>query len=110
MRLYRLILFSTGRLLLAFLLGSAMTLVGSAAAMALLPLGPWMGEAGWKVATALTARHIGGAVNYMAVSEQLAVPPSVFGEAAQRYAMFPSKQTCKLAEQATHVILSMVWV
>jgi len=34
----------------------------------------------WKMASALTARHIGGAVNYMAVSETLSIPPSVFGE------------------------------
>eukprot|EP00967_Tisochrysis_lutea_P106997 scaffold164589_cov18-Tisochrysis_lutea.AAC.1 len=31
----------------------------------------------WRMASALTARHIGGAVNYMAVSETLSIPPSV---------------------------------
>lgn len=32
-----------------------------------------------QVASALTARHIGGAVNYMAVSETLDITPSTFG-------------------------------
>jgi hypothetical protein len=32
--------------------------------MALFPLRA-LGEEGWKIAAALTARHIGGAVNYM---------------------------------------------
>jgi uncharacterized membrane protein len=54
------ILSSTGRLLAAFLLGSACTVVGSILAMAIFPLTP-LGEEGWKIAAALTARHIGGA-------------------------------------------------
>ncbi|GLI59685.1 hypothetical protein VaNZ11_001627 [Volvox africanus] len=73
------ILAGTGRLLVAFLLGSAATLGGSLAAMAVFPLGKFLGEEGWKVASALTARHIGGAVNYMAVSEALSISPSTFG-------------------------------
>ena len=48
----------TGRLLLAFLLGSACTAVGAILAMALFPLTP-LGEEGWRIAAALTARHIG---------------------------------------------------
>ncbi|GIL89103.1 hypothetical protein Vretifemale_16972 [Volvox reticuliferus] len=75
----RRILAETGRLLVAFLLGSAATLGGSLAAMAVFPLGRFLGEEGWKVASALTARHIGGAVNYMAVSEALSISPSTFG-------------------------------
>ncbi|GIL68447.1 hypothetical protein Vafri_21724 [Volvox africanus] len=75
----RRILAKTGRLLVAFLLGSAATLGGSLAAMAVFPLGRFLGEEGWKVASALTARHIGGAVNYMAVSEALSISPSTFG-------------------------------
>ncbi|GLC33754.1 hypothetical protein PLESTB_000112100 [Pleodorina starrii] len=75
----RRILSQTGRLLVAFLLGSAATLAGSLAAMAVFPLGRFLGEEGWKVASALTARHIGGAVNYMAVSEALSLSPSTFG-------------------------------
>jgi hypothetical protein len=48
----------TGRLLLAFLLGAACTAAGSVLAMALFPLAP-LGEEGWRIAAALTARHIG---------------------------------------------------
>ncbi|KAI8465541.1 MAG: hypothetical protein J3K34DRAFT_454744 [Monoraphidium minutum] len=74
----RRILSQTGRLLAAFLLGAACTGVGSVAAMAVFPLTP-LGDEGWRIAAALTARHIGGAVNYMAVSEALAISPSTFG-------------------------------
>lgn len=74
----RRILRETGRLLLAFLLGAACTVAGSVLAMALFPLTP-LGEEGWRIAAALTARHIGGAVNYMAVSEALSISPSTFG-------------------------------
>uniref|UniRef100_A0A7N2LH43 Uncharacterized protein n=1 Tax=Quercus lobata TaxID=97700 RepID=A0A7N2LH43_QUELO len=48
---------STGTLLLAFLLGS--------------------GQDSWKIAAALMGRHIGRAVNYVAISEALCVSPSV---------------------------------
>lgn len=75
----RRILSETGRLLGAFLLGSAATVAGSAVAMMAFPLGRYLGDEGWKVASALTARHIGGAVNYMAVSETLSISPSTFG-------------------------------
>ncbi|KAG2425993.1 hypothetical protein HXX76_013364 [Chlamydomonas incerta] len=75
----RRILSETGRMLAAFLLGAAATVAGSLAAMSVFPLGRYLGDEGWKVASALTARHIGGAVNYMAVSEALDVSPSVFG-------------------------------
>ncbi|KAG2485644.1 hypothetical protein HYH03_015616 [Edaphochlamys debaryana] len=75
----RRILSETGRLLAAFLLGSAATLGGSLAAYAVFPLGRYLGDEGWRVATALTARHIGGAVNYMAVSETLGLGASTFG-------------------------------
>ena len=49
----------TGRLLSAFLWGSAATVAGSLLAFKLLPL-RMLGADGWKVAAALTARHIGG--------------------------------------------------
>ncbi|KIY99914.1 hypothetical protein MNEG_8047 [Monoraphidium neglectum] len=74
----RRIIGETGRLLPAFLLGAACTAAGSVLAMALFPLTP-LGEDGWRIAAALTARHIGGAVNYMAVSEALSITPSTFG-------------------------------
>ncbi|KAF6253824.1 hypothetical protein COO60DRAFT_1273492 [Scenedesmus sp. NREL 46B-D3] len=74
----RAILSHTGSLLAAFLLGTAATAAASVAAMALCPLAV-LGDEGWKIAAALTARHIGGAVNYMAVAEALSISPSTFG-------------------------------
>jgi uncharacterized membrane protein len=75
----RRILRDTGRLLAAFLLGAFCTAAGTLLAAAVLPLGGALGEGGWRVAAALLARHIGGAVNYVAVSGALEVPPSLFG-------------------------------
>ncbi|PSC76722.1 putative membrane -like isoform X2 isoform A [Micractinium conductrix] len=50
-------------------------MAGSLLAFWLMPL-RGLGADGWKVAAALTARHIGGSVNYVAVSEALALSPS----------------------------------
>ncbi|KAL0317823.1 UNVERIFIED_CONTAM: putative membrane protein YjcL [Sesamum angustifolium] len=72
----RRIIRSTGSLLLAFLLGSVATTVGTAVAFLLVPMRS-LGEDGWKIAAALMGRHIGGAVNYVAISEALEVTPSV---------------------------------
>eukprot|EP00897_Mesotaenium_endlicherianum_P000759 jgi/Mesen1/10684/ME000009S10475 len=66
----------TGRLLQAFLLGAAGTVAGTLVAFKLLPLRS-LGSDGWKIAAALMSRHIGGAVNYVAVSEALATSSSV---------------------------------
>ncbi|KAL3521558.1 hypothetical protein ACH5RR_019707 [Cinchona calisaya] len=67
---------STGTLLLAFLLGSVATTIGTAVAFLLVPMRS-LGQDGWKIAAALMGRHIGGAVNYVAISEALGVTPSV---------------------------------
>jgi uncharacterized membrane protein len=75
----RRILRETGRLLACFLLGALCTALGTLLAAAVLPLGGALGDGGWRVAAALLARHIGGAVNYVAVSGALEVPPSLFG-------------------------------
>lgn len=56
----------TGRLLGAFTWGALATVAGSLLAFKLMPLRV-LGADGWKVAAALTARHIGGSVNYVAV-------------------------------------------
>lgn len=64
----------TGRLLGAFVGGAIATVIGSFVAFGLMPLHA-LGQDGWKVAAALTARHIGGSVNYMAVSEALSLGP-----------------------------------
>lgn len=67
---------STGKLLLAFLVGSVATTVGTLVAFFLVPMRS-LGQDAWKIAAALMGRHIGGAVNYVAVSEALGVSPSV---------------------------------
>ncbi|GLT78049.1 hypothetical protein SLA2020_495960 [Shorea laevis] len=67
---------STGTLLLAFLIGSVATTVGTAVAYALVPMRS-LGQDSWKIAAALMGRHIGGAVNYVAIAEALGVSPSV---------------------------------
>ncbi|XP_022140903.1 uncharacterized protein LOC111011457 isoform X2 [Momordica charantia] len=67
---------STGTLLLAFLLGSVGTIIGTAVAYFLVPMRS-LGQDSWKIAAALMGRHIGGAVNYVAISGALGVSPSV---------------------------------
>ncbi|KAI3975031.1 hypothetical protein MKX01_005142 [Papaver californicum] len=67
---------STGTLLLAFLVGSVATTVGTVVAYLMVPMRS-LGQDSWKIAAALMSRHIGGAVNYVAVSEALGVSPSV---------------------------------
>ncbi|KAL8544080.1 hypothetical protein ACS0TY_004570 [Phlomoides rotata] len=67
---------STGKLLLAFLLGSVATTVATVVALFLVPMRS-LGQDGWKIAAALMGRHIGGAVNYVAISKALDVSPSV---------------------------------
>ncbi|GMN44550.1 hypothetical protein TIFTF001_013746 [Ficus carica] len=67
---------STGALLLAFLLGSVATTVGTVLAYLMVPMRS-LGQDSWKIAAALMGRHIGGAVNYVAISNALGVLPSV---------------------------------
>lgn len=67
---------STGTLLLAFLVGSVATTVGTVVAYFIVPMRS-LGQDSWKIASALMGRHIGGAVNYVAISEALGVSPSV---------------------------------
>lgn len=72
----RRVLSAAGRLLPAFVVGAVGTVVATIAALKVVPLASLGGDAGWRVAAALAARHIGGAVNYVAVSDALAVPPA----------------------------------
>ncbi|KAF8008733.1 hypothetical protein BT93_K2398 [Corymbia citriodora subsp. variegata] len=67
---------STGKLLLAFLLGSVATTIGTVVAYFLVPMKS-LGQDSWKIAAALMGRHIGGAVNYVAVANALGISPSV---------------------------------
>merc|ERR1740136_408054 len=69
----RRVLSSTGTLLLAFLLGAISTVVGTLIAYTLVPLRALGPHDGWRVGAALAARHIGGAINFVAVAETLSV-------------------------------------
>ena len=66
----------TGRLLGAFALGALGTVGGTLVALYLFPMAH-LGHDAWKMAAALCSRHIGGAVNYVAVSEYLGITPSL---------------------------------
>lgn len=72
----RRVLGSTGRLLGIFCIGSVATVLGTLAAMVMVPLKS-LGPDGWKIGAALMSRHIGGAVNYVAVTEALGASPSI---------------------------------
>lgn len=62
----------TGRLLMSFSCASLATVIGSFLACATIPLHT-MGPDSHNIAAALTARHIGGSINYVAVTELLGV-------------------------------------
>ena len=66
----------TRSLFWAYALASLATLAATLVAISLFPL-PSLGEDAWKITAALTARHIGSAVNYVAVNEALGVSASV---------------------------------
>ncbi len=66
----------TGRLLGAFTLGAVAVVLGTLLALYLFPM-THLGDDAWKVAAALCSRHIGGAVNYVAVAGFLGVTPSL---------------------------------
>lgn len=70
---------SSERLLLAFIIGSIGTCVGTLIAFKLVPMKGVVGAS--KIAAALCARHIGGAVNFVAVSDVLSVPPELVAAA-----------------------------
>ncbi|XP_059629168.1 uncharacterized protein LOC132271725 [Cornus florida] len=67
---------TTRTLLCAFLLGSVATIIGTTVAFLLVPMRS-LGQDSWKIAAALMGSYIGGAVNYIAISEALGVSPSV---------------------------------
>ncbi|XP_057445985.1 uncharacterized protein LOC130738098 isoform X1 [Lotus japonicus] len=67
---------STGTLLLAFLLGSVASVVGTLVAFLLVPMRS-LGPDNWKIAASLMGSYIGGSVNYVAISEALGMSASV---------------------------------
>lgn len=72
----RRVLTATGRVLYGFIIGSVGTTLGSALAFAVVPMAG-LGDDAWKMAAALMARHIGGAVNYVAVAGVLDISPDL---------------------------------
>lgn len=70
----------TGSLLAAFFVGAIATIVGTLVAFPILPLTSLGGE-GWRVACALAARHIGGAINFVAVADTLNIRGSTVSAA-----------------------------
>ncbi|CAM0912476.1 unnamed protein product [Alopecurus aequalis] len=67
---------TTGDLLKAFLIGSVATVIGTTVAYLLFPMRS-LGQDSWKIAAALMGSYIGGAVNFVAISEALGTSPSV---------------------------------
>ena len=70
----RRVLTCTGRVLWCFLMGSIGTCLGSVLAYSIVPMAGLGAENAWKMGAALMARHIGGAVNYVAVAGALNIP------------------------------------
>ena len=70
----RRVLTCTGRVLWCFALGSIGTVLGSVLAYVIVPMASLGAENAWKMGAALMARHIGGAVNYVAVAGALNIP------------------------------------
>ncbi|KAK3128176.1 hypothetical protein QOZ80_6BG0457940 [Eleusine coracana subsp. coracana] len=66
---------ATGDLFKAFLIGSVATVIGTTVAYVLFPMRS-LGQDSWKMAAALMGSYIGGAVNYVAISEALQLSPS----------------------------------
>lgn len=61
----------TGTLLAAFCVGAFATVLATIIAFPIIPLKSVGPDVGWRVACALAARHIGGAINFVAVAETL---------------------------------------
>ena len=73
----------TGTLLAAFGIGAFATIVGTLLAFPIIPLTSLGADTGWRVACALAARHIGGAINFVAVAETLKVGGSAVSAASK---------------------------
>ena len=71
----------TGSVLVAFCIGAVATVIGTLIAFPLLPMKSLGIHQGYKVACALCARHIGGAINFVAVAETLQIPGTIVSAA-----------------------------
>ena len=67
-------------LLPAFVVGALGTTLGTLVAYFAVPMRA-LGDEGWKIASALMARHIGGAVNFVAVANALEIQPTMMSAA-----------------------------
>jgi uncharacterized membrane protein len=70
------VLRGSARLLPCFVVGALGTTLGTLGAFAAVPMTA-LGAEGWKMASALMARHIGGAVNFVAVANALEMTPNI---------------------------------
>lgn len=73
----------TGTLLAAFGVGTVATVIGTILAFPLIPLNSLGADTGWRIACALAARHIGGAINFVAVAETLSIDGSAVSAASK---------------------------
>ena len=71
----------TESLLIAFGVGALATVLATLIAYPLVPLTSLGRDTGWKIALALAARHIGGAINFVAVAETLHISASAISAA-----------------------------
>ena len=78
----------TGTLLLAFVAGAMATVVGTLVAFPVLSLKSLGPDVGWRVACALAARHIGGAINFVAVAETLKIGGSAVSAASKLVSIY----------------------
>lgn len=69
----RRVLKDTGSLLIAFVVGAVATIVATLVVYPFLPMTKALGSEGYKIACALAARHIGGAINFVAVAETMQI-------------------------------------
>jgi uncharacterized membrane protein len=81
MRIFR----DSGLLLLAFVVGAISTVVGTLLSYPIVPMTSISSTSsrvvGQHIAMALAARHIGGAINFVAVADTLSIPSSVISAA-----------------------------
>jgi uncharacterized membrane protein len=77
----RRVISDTGSVLIAFLIGAMASVVGTLLAFPLFPMKSLGIQQGYKVACALCARHIGGAINFVAVAETLRIPGTIVSAA-----------------------------
>ena len=103
----------TGSLLLCFGLGALATVIGTLVAFPLVRLSSLGTDVGWRVACALAARHIGGAINFVAVAETLNIPGTAVSAAIAAdnvvvalyfaflfYISIPGEETSSLGKQS----------